>query len=621
MTKHAPQRRWLRRTLLVLGVLTLLLVADGIWLGSHVRSDLARARDDIQTGADAMVDGRVDEAARDFAQAREAADGAGAVGQHPAGILAAALPWIGDDVHAVDDLAQAGSLTARAGETLAGAAQRVGWDGSGVPGVSADSGLSSQVLAQIAPELRAANADLGAALGILDAVPAGNLIPPLRDAVLTARSELSGRADLLGSAADMAELVPRMLGDGQRYLLIIQNPGEIRGTGGFMGFFGELQADGEHLELTDLFPTGDAPKVPAVEASAEFKRRYKRFESLIDIRQANFSPDLPTTAGIITQMANELVWGRFDGIIMVDTIWMKYMLEATGPITAPGYDGEITTDNVVDVLGRQLPRLPGERSNVIQASIGQAVWAAIQGDGVSPSAFATALARSVNERHMQLWFADADREALAQNLGAAGETTLGKNPLAVVWQGLAASKVAIYAGRDLAVDVTLDADGTATVTTTLHVLNEAPDAPPNDLLGNGDDFPVGTFAGYASVYLPRRLDGDPTFEASAPTVTGVEEEFGHPVAIGYLQVPPGGEMTWSVTYRAPEAVMQAGPDTVEYRMDFLPQPTFEPGPVSVTIHLPPGAVVSDRSPGVSGGNGEVRYDDRPAVPTAIWIRY
>ncbi len=253
--------------------------------------------------------------------------------------MAGALPWIGDDVHAVDELALAASLTARAGQTLTGAAQRVGWNGNGIPGVSSDSGISAEVLTQIAPEVRAADADLTNALNVLDGVSTDGLLPPVQDAVVTARGELAARAELLGSATDVAELVPSLLAKGQRYLLIIQNPGEVRGTGGFMGFFGTLESDGTGLQLTKLFPTGDTPKVKAVNAPADFKARYARFQSLIDIRQANFTPDLPTAAGVITQMASELGWGRFDGIFLVDTVWMQYMLEATGPITAPGWDG------------------------------------------------------------------------------------------------------------------------------------------------------------------------------------------------------------------------------------------------------------------------------------------
>ena len=441
----------------MLAVLAAVLVVDGIWLGMHVRRDLEAARDDIQAGADAMVAGHVDRAATSFDDARAAADHAGALSDHPAGIVAGALPWIGDDVHAVDDLALAASLSAKAGQTLTGAAQRVGWNGSGIPGVSSGSGISAEVLTQIAPEVRAADADLTDALNVLDGVSTDGLLPPVQDAVVTARGELAARAELLGSATDVAELVPSLLAKGQRYLLIIQNPGEVRGTGGFMGFFGTLESDGTGLQLTKLFPTGDTPKVKPVNAPADFKARYARFQSLIDIRQANFTPDLPTAAGVITQMASELGWGRFDGIFLVDTVWMQYMLEATGPITAPGWDGAITTDNVVDVLGTQLPSLPSDRSNAIQASIGNAVWNAIQNGDLSPSAFATALSRSVKERHMQLWFADPAQQALADGLGATGREELGKNPISVVWQGLAASKVAIFTERTTDVDVTLAA--------------------------------------------------------------------------------------------------------------------------------------------------------------------
>ncbi len=169
-------------------------------------------------------------------------------------------------------------------------------------------------------------------------------------------------------------------------------------------------------------------------------------------------------------------------------------------------------------------------------------------------------------------------------------------------------------------DVTLQDQGTARVTETLTVKNTAPSGPPSDLLGDGTDFPVGTFEGYVSVYEPAELQGPPTNHASAPTVTGQEREFGHPVAIGVVGAPSGGSMTWSVFYVAPNAATKVG-DGWEYRLDFIPQPTFSPLPVNITIHLPSGDVVTGRSPGVVGGNGAVTYRNTPAVPTPIWIRF
>ncbi len=134
------------------------------------------------------------------------------------------------------------------------------------------------------------------------------LTSPVRDAVVEARGELAGRAELVGSAADVAELVPSLLADGRRYLLVIQNPGEPRGTGGFMGYFGTLEADGSRLQLTAL-KTAGSELVPPVHASADYVERWARFDGLIDLRQANFTPDVPTAAGVITQMTDELGGG------------------------------------------------------------------------------------------------------------------------------------------------------------------------------------------------------------------------------------------------------------------------------------------------------------------------
>ena len=614
-----PVRRWPRRILLGLGVLVVLLLLDAVWAGLTTAHDLSSARDRITAGADALIHGKVAEAANDFDQARHDADTAAKLGDHPSGFLAGALPFIGDNAHAVEDLARAGSLTAQAGQTLTAAAERVRWNGSGIPGVSSGSGLSASVLQKMAPDLATAHSSLTQAQAILDSVSTAGLLEPVQNAVLTARGELAGRTDLVGSATDVAKLVPDLLKPGARYLLIVQNPGEARGTGGFMGFYGTLVSDGTHLNLTRFVPA-DGKLVPPVSAPPDYVARYKDFQSLIDLRQSNYSPDLPTVAGVITQMAQERGWGHYDGIFMVDTIWMQYILEATGPISVAGLSGPLTSDSVVDVLGKQIPALPEGQSNKLQGEIGRAVWGAIQTRNLSPTAFATALSRSVAERHMQLWSANPSEETLIRRLGAAGNADLGKNPLYVVWNALSASKVAVYEQRSIDVDVTLHDQGTALVTETLTLTNTAPSAPPSDLLGDGTDYAVGTFQGYVSVYEPAKLQGRPTYQANAPTVTGQEREFGHPVAVGVVGAPSGGSMTWSVTYVAPGAATKVG-NGWEYRLDFIPQPTFSPLPVNITIHLPSGDIVTDRSPGVAGGNGTVTYRNSPAVPTPIWIKY
>jgi hypothetical protein len=298
---------------------------------------------------------------------------------------------------------------------------------------------------------------------------------------------------------------------------------------------------------------------------------------------------------------------------------MRDVLGALGPVRTPAWPEPITADNVLPVLAEEVS--VDEESNRIQGGIATAVWTAFQHRDVSATGFATALAKSVKERHLQVYSTHPSEQATLRRLGATGQMTLGKNPLAVVWQGIGANKLAWFVDRRIDVDVELNERGTATVTTKLRMRNAAPEGPASDLLGDGGDFPVGTFAAYVSVYMPETIQGYPYFEASGPTVTGLEREFGRPVALGFMQArSSGGTFSWSVRYLAPGAVTREG-GADEYRLDFLPQPTFDPMPVSVTIRLPQGAEAVAAAPGVEVDGTTATFRDALTTESSIWVRY
>lgn len=625
------RRHVVRWVVLAVAVVLAALALDAAWAAIGTRRDLQRARSDLTRGADALITGDIATAAGRFANAEEATAHADALLGHPALRIAGVLPWVGDDVTAVRRLTDAASLAAKTGTTLVGAAERVGWQGGNLQGLSSGTDALAQTLRDAASDIHAAAASLHTAEEILAGTPTEGLFPPVREAVIESTSELAGRAKLLDSATDLAYVVPALFEPGRRYLLVIQNPDEPRGTGGFMGYFGFLHSGKGQLHLEDLFPaTGELVDHP-VDAPEDFRARYQRFEALVDLRQANFTPDFPTAAHVTLQMARQLGWGTFDGIILVDPVWMKYMLEAIGPVDTPGWDAPITSDNVLQVLGydvyqldegaKPVPEGQLSRSDIAQGQIGEALWNAIQTRDVSGAALATELGRATAERHLQLYSVHPKEQAILSRLGATGEATLGKNPLYVVWVGLSANKAAWFADRTVDVDVDLTEDGTATVTTTLGLTNRAPtDGSAGSLLGSGSDFPIGTWASEVSVYQPQQIAGIPTYEASGLTVTGQEEEFGHPVSLGFVWAPPGGSYTWSVTYQAPDAVIPAG-SLSEYRLDFIPQPTLVPIPLSITIHLPGGASISAMSPGMQGKGATATYEGQPSTAQSMWVRF
>ena len=73
-------------------------------------------------------------------------------------------------------------------------------------------------------------------------------------------------------------------------------------------------------------------------------------------------------------------------------------------------------------------------------------------------------------------------------------------------------------------------------------------------------------------------------------------------------------------YRATGAVTRGG-GADEYRLDYLPQPTFDPMPVSVTIHLPEGAEAVAAAPGVEVDGSTATFRDALTTESTIWVRY
>jgi len=620
MPEYYEPGPWPRRIVLAVLVIGLLLALDAIWVVLKVRGQMEVAQGALKRGADALLQGEVEEAGLLFDQAAETTGAARTTFRHPAALVAGILPFVGDDVRAVNHLIDAGAIAADAGTTLTGAAERVGWQGGSLSGLSQGERSLASTLSDAGTEIRTAAGELEGAALLLTETPLVGLTGPVRTAVVAGRDEVVERADLLSSANDLAQVIPPLFQDGRRYLLVVQNPNQPRGTGGYMGYMGFLHTDGGDLQLDRFFRTPAALTRRPVEAPEDFTHRYEVYGALRDLRQANLSPDLPVSSDVVLEMAEQVGFGGFDGVMMVDPVWMKYMLETTGPVETPGWPQSITAGNVVEVLGHDVFLLDqGSASDRAQDKIGTAVWLAVQERNVAGAAMAEGLARASAERHLQIYSTHPEEEAILGRLGVSGEATFGRNPLAVVWAGTSDNKVGYFVERSVDVDVRLDADGAATVRTDIAVRNGAPPEPAGRLLGEGDDVPVGTWGSLVSVYMPERVSGRPTMKGSVDS-SGTDEEFGRRVAFAQTTTPAGGDSTWSVTYVAPGAVTSA-PGGSEYRLDFLPQANLSATAISIRVHLPEGTTVTSTSPGMRTNGQIATYEDSPTTAQSIWVRF
>ncbi len=617
-------RRRRRRSIVLwlVAVVALLLIADAAWAGWTTRGSLVSAQEELEVGADALRAGDLTAATEHLRAAGEQAEAAEDFRMHPAALIGGFMPFIGDDVRAVAPLARAAGWASSAGLSAVDAADAAGWSGGDISVLEADGLVDLGVLERARPGLDDAATRLQLASEEIAGIDAGGLLPPLEEAVTDARSALGEQQELVVNVRDLASVLPPMLGaDGPtRYMLAFQNLSAPRGTGGYLGFVGVLEAEDGRLTLASLDPVSDVPLVPPVQVPPDVERRYGPFGVSTTMWASNYPPDVPTSSHIAMQIGEEGGVGPVDGVIWADTVWMADMLGATGPVSSTAWPEPVTQENLVEVFNRRLFESPDQASiDDLQARLGLDLWSALLTGSPEPTALTSAMSAGARSGHLAVYSTDAESQQTLERLGAAGVFDPGENPLAVVWQDASANRAGYFAEHTVGSQVTLGTDGSARARTTVTMRNEAPDGPPSELLGDGRGMPVGSWGVDVEVYLPVGAI-DPQVSVTGPSVFDVDEALGHPVADAYLFADPGGRSAATVTYRLDGAATEA--DGVwTYRTQVVPRPMLRPVTYTLEISLPEGARVEHVSDGFVAQGNTVRWEGAPVEPTELVVSY
>jgi hypothetical protein len=568
--------RWL---LLLLAVLAVVLFLDASYCVFSMGRDLRATRDALERGSTQIEAGDVEGAASSFAVAQVAATHADGVSRHPAMALAGLVPGVGDDLDAVRSLTTASDFAAQAGESLTLAAQAARWDGKRVPGIDPGGTIDLSVIRGATPALDRASVLLSRAdaqLANLDTAP---LFGPVRDAVTAARTLIGDRERLAERAATLTRLLPPFLGaDGpRRYVILMMNLSDPRGAGGYPGSFGLLRVSHGTIGLQELEPTSVLGKVPAIDPpSPAYAKRYGPFGGLTTFIASTYSPDFPTTAKVFMRMWDASGRAPVDGIIAGDQVLLSSLVGVMGTVDSPAWPDPITTANAIQVLGADTFLTPSqERSNHWQSALGTALWRALLSRPLPPIPLTTALSSSVTQRHLQVFAARSAEEQQLVKLGVGGQLVMPADPLMVSWSGLVPSRTGFYAKTSIDYQATTQGDGTTRVTEAVTLTNTATSDPTQSILYGfiGDGYPLGTYSGLASVYLP---EGATHVSSNGQSdVSFGQQEFGHRVMVQILTVDPGKSATTTISYTLPTGILHRDGLTL------LPQPSLSPPDTTV----------------------------------------
>lgn len=579
--RHLGERA--RRPLVWAGSVAVLAVLAGAGLAAAVTllagSDLREGIASAKRGLAAASAGRRDDAVTNLNQAAARLGDARSWLESSWAAPARLVPGAGQQLRALDAVATTGADLGRAGAKAATDA-----DTSAIR-LSQGSVPLDRIDALVGP-LEAARQSLRRAATKLDRNSSPWLLAPLDRRFTDFQRRVDKASGEVDTGLAAARVAPGLLGAHglRRYFLAVQTPTELRGSGGFIGNWGEIEADQGHLKLVHIGRTADLndatpPDSRTLTGSPDFLARYARYRPQKLWQNVTVSPDFPSDAQLIASLYPQSGGRPIDGVIDIDPDGLAAMLRVIGPIQVEGWPDPLTPDNAGHVLlFDQYVRLQGQQRVDFLGQVAGEVWHQLTTkDLPAAPALAAALSPAVRAKRIQLWSARPDEERFFQSVGAGGGLPAkgGDDFFAVVNHNANPNKIDWFLHKEIDYRVATDVDGERRATATVTLRNDAPpDGLPDYVIGNALTNPPGSNLTYLYLYTPMLLR-DATVDGQTATFES-EHELGYHVYTGPVYLAPGASTVVELTLAGPAP---AGC----YRVRLHRQPTVSPDALSVTI--------------------------------------
>ena len=564
-----------RRIALGLGLLVLVAVAGFAWQAVTTARALLDARTTAELVQQRVRAGDFDGATRALhdleAQAHRAAGSSGGIlwdlGRH--------LPVLGRNIGAVQTVSQVLDTVTRENAPVALELSRAVEEGRFRP---RDRRIDLGEVQRLTPSVRRAADSIDRASRRLAGTRADELLFPFNDLVGDLQAQVERARSAAAASTRAFTLLPAMLGGEQprTYLLVIQNPAELRSTGGLPGSLALLHTEGGRVTMGWQGSPGDLGgfSAPVVKLDRDTENQYGPTPAL-DPRDANFTPDFPEAARILATMAEQRQHVRLDGVVSVDPLALAELMRGTGPVTV-GRGVVLDAGNVVPVLLNQSYQLldTQDAQNNFFASAARTIFDSVMSGQGDQQLAIRGLATAASQHRIQVWSTHHDEQAVLRGTAVSGalvgrsrtpyvgmylnDSTAGKMDYYLQYRSSAA---AVDCRRGGAQDFRATLALTSTMPADFHALSPW-------IVGSGKYAPQGTIAFNLRIYAP--YGGEVTglsVDGRDHSVT-VDEHRGRQVALLPIRLAPGQRMTVTADIRTAEG--QSGDGVFSFTPGMVP---------------------------------------------------
>lgn len=412
-----------------------------------------------------------------------------------------------------------------------------------------------------------------------------------RDAILALHND----ASYLASAGP---IILSTLGSStpRRYLLVFQNPTELRATGGFIGSFAIL--DIENGEVKNL----QIPAGGSYDLQGTLKRQVfaplpmHMINPRWEFQDANWFPDFPTSARKLMWFLEKSQGPTVDGVIAINASVLPRLLEVVGSVNLSG-GKTLTAATALDTMRDSIdnakisdnPTRKSQPKEIIATAAPAIIETIKSGASDHFLPLISTLLTALETRDIQLYTTDEGMQSRLAEFGWDG--ALQDNPggdfLSVVATNIGGQKTDALITQKIDHQAQIADDGTVTVTVRMN--RTQAESPKN--------FEGGPNVSYVRLYVPRgstlvRAEGFTTpseqlFQAPeglhaededlkknerelgfhAPSGTRITQEFGHTAFGNWVITTPGSSVDVLVSYVLPFKIAAHEPSSIEKIID------------------------------------------------------
>ncbi|MBU0618789.1 DUF4012 domain-containing protein [Patescibacteria group bacterium] len=397
-------------------------------------------------------------------------------------------------------------------------------------------------------------------------------------------------------AISIGKVTDRLIAlDGKKtYLVVFQNNAELRPTGGFIGSFGLLTFEkGRLLDfiVEDVY-AADGQLKGHVEPPAALKKYLGQASWYL--RDANWSPDFPTTAKQIEWFLKKEIGREVDGVIGINLNAVQLLLEAIGPIELVDYGEKITAQNLFEKAEyhAEIDFFPGstQKKDFLGSLAVQLFEALNNSTNEEWLKLAQAIKLAFGQKEILLSLHDSGAQKVFDSLGWSGAIRQAspianslKQHLLIVEANVGINKANYFLDRSIDGTVIFQKDNSLSQQLVLTYKNRSP----------SQSWPAGDYKTYLRFYLPSGFQfedaslislDDSQKELDQPTVDEISE-LDRKVLGFYLEIPVGESRQFSLKLKSDDKLVWQQ-KLSNYSLYLQKQSGTQADPIHLTIEYP-----------------------------------